>query len=54
MRELEPGVRYNAEYIDPETMKRYELGEARGDSQGEWRGPTLPHMHDWLLLMTAA
>jgi hypothetical protein len=48
---LEPGIRYTACYIDPESFTRHELGEVSGDAVGEWQAPTLPVMHDMLLLM---
>jgi len=51
IRNLEPGVRYEASYIDPESMQRYPLGPV-GSSDGIWRAPILPHMHDWLLLVS--
>jgi len=52
IRHLESGIRYRAAYIEPNNMKRHELGEISGDSEGNWRAPTLPHMYDWLLLLT--
>jgi hypothetical protein len=51
---LEPGVRYKAAYIETNTMHRHELGIIEGDGNGEWRGPTLPHMYDWLLQLIRA
>ena len=51
---LEPGVRYTAAYIETDSLRRHELGEITGDANGEWRGPILPHMYDWVLLLTAA
>jgi len=51
VRRLEPGVRYAASYVETTAMRRHELGEITGDTEGEWRGPTLPYMHDWLLLL---
>jgi hypothetical protein len=53
VRGLEPGVRYKAAYLETDTLRRHELGEISGDANGEWRGPTLPHMFDWLLLLEA-
>lgn len=53
VRELEPGVRYKAAYLETATLKRHELGVIDGDANGEWRGPTLPFMFDWLLLLEA-
>lgn len=50
---LENGVRYKAAYIETNTLKRHELGVISGNTEGEWRGPTLPHMFDWLLLLEA-
>jgi hypothetical protein len=50
---LEPGVRYRAAYLETDTLRRHELGIIAGDEGGEWRGPTLPHMFDWLLLLEA-
>ena len=49
---LEKGTKYRAAYVETNTMKRHELGVVQGDANGEWRGPTLPHMFDWLLVMT--
>lgn len=54
VKHLEKGVRYRAAYVETNTMKRHELGVVEGDASGEWRGPTLPHMYDWLLVMTRA
>lgn len=53
VRELEPGVRYKAAYLETDTLRRHELGVITGDARGEWRGPTLPHMFDWVLLLEA-
>ena len=53
VRHLEQGVRYKAAYIETDSFWRHEIGEIWGDSSGEWQGPTLPHMHDWVLLLTA-
>lgn len=49
---LEAGVRYRAAYVETNTMRRHELGEVTGDANGTWCGPTLPHMYDWLLVLT--
>jgi len=49
--DLEPGVVYSATYVDPSTMQSFDLGLATGDAAGQWRGPTLPYMHDWLLVL---
>jgi hypothetical protein len=54
VRQLEPGVRYKAAYLETDTLRRHELGEVIGDAGGEWRGPTLPFMQDWLLLLQRA
>jgi hypothetical protein len=51
VRGLEAGARYNAAYLETTTMRRFELGTIDGDARGEWRGPTLPFMQDWLLLL---
>lgn len=51
IRHLEPGVRYRTTYIEPATMRRHDAGVAEGDAAGCWRGPTLPFMQDWLVLM---
>jgi hypothetical protein len=53
VRALEPGVRYKAAYLEPDVLRRHELGVVTGDGNGEWRGPTLPHLFDWLLLLEA-
>jgi hypothetical protein len=53
VRALEPGIRYKAAYLEPDTLKRHELGIIAGDVIGEWRAPTLPHLFDWLLLLEA-
>lgn len=50
--QLEPGLSYDAVYIDPATMARYEAGVAVGDHEGNWQAPTVPLMHDMLLLLT--
>ncbi len=49
---LEPGVRYRAAYVQTDTLQRHELGVVAGDAQGHWQAPTLPHLFDWLLVMT--
>ena len=51
VRGLEQGARYRASYLDTERLARRELGVICGDAAGEWRAPTLPTMHDWLLLL---
>jgi hypothetical protein len=51
---LEPGLRYRAAYVDTATFARTELGEITGDAKGEWQAPTLPYMHDWVLVLTRA
>lgn len=53
VRELEPDIRYRAAYVETDTLRRHELGEISGDGNGEWQGPVLPHMFDWLLLLEA-
>ena len=35
---LEPGVRYRAAYIEPNTMRRHELGEITGDAKASGAG----------------
>jgi hypothetical protein len=52
--DLEPGVRYRARYIDPESFTETDLGEARGGADGSWAAPALPYMHDWLLVLRRA
>ncbi len=54
VRALEPGVRYRAAYLTTDTLERHELGTIAGDANGEWRGPVLPYMFDWLLLLERA
>src|SRR5690606_30504381 len=53
VRDLEPGVRYKAAYVETDTLQRHELGEIIGDVDGLWHGPVLPHMFDWLLILEA-
>ncbi len=53
VRGLEAGVRYKAAYLETDSLKRHEIGVVTGDANGEWTGPTLPHMYDWVLLMEA-
>lgn len=53
VRDLEPGVRYKAAYLETDSLKRHEIGIVSGDANGEWTGPTLPHMYDWVLVMEA-
>ncbi len=48
------GCEYRAAYVETNTLKRHELGIAQGDANGQWRGPNLPHLFDWLLVMTRA
>ncbi|MGN6101026.1 MAG: apiosidase-like domain-containing protein [Devosia sp.] len=51
VRDLEPDGEYEAAYINPISFERHEIGPVAA-SDGTWRGPTLPHMQDWLLLLT--
>lgn len=48
---LTPGNRYRAWYLDPEVFTRHEDGEIVADAQGQWRGPTFPYMHDWVVII---
>jgi hypothetical protein len=47
IKSIEPGVSYRISYIDPATFDAHDAGVARG----EWTGPVLPYLHDWLVLM---
>jgi hypothetical protein len=51
VKELEPGIRYRATFIDPTTGQRTPIGEvARTDEKG-WRVPPGPILQDWLVLL---
>ncbi len=54
IRDLEAGVAYTATYVEPDTLRRHPCGVATGAADSTWRAPTLPHMHDWLLLLERA
>lgn len=49
---IEPGVSYRARYINPASFAVYELGHVSPSDDGTWKAPTLPVLHDWLLVMT--
>lgn len=51
---LEPGRAYRAEFVDPSTGRRHDLGLVRGDAAGRWALPQPPFFHDWLLALTPA
>jgi hypothetical protein len=51
VKDLEPGVRYRATFIDPTNGHRTPIGEvASGDEKG-WRVPPGPILQDWLVLL---
>lgn len=51
VRQLEPGLRYRAVYVEPDSLRRHPCGIAAAGPDGCWRAPTLPHLFDWLLLL---
>jgi hypothetical protein len=53
IRQMESDVTYKARYFDPCTGNTHELGEALGDSNGNWHAPIPPECHDWLLVLEA-
>jgi len=51
VRELEPDVTYRARYVDTETGDAHDLGEVTRGTDGTWKAPTLPTLHDWVLVL---
>ncbi len=53
--ELESGVAYNAEWIDPTNCKKRQIGTVEVAADGTWEAPAPPEgSADWLLLLTAS
>jgi hypothetical protein len=50
---LEPDVKYEASYFNPCTGADILLGAVTPDSDGDWRAPLPPEVHDWLLVLRA-
>ena len=48
---LEPGTRYQAQFVDPERFTTIDAGVALADSKGDWVVPTTPYLMEWLLLL---
>jgi hypothetical protein len=51
---LEPGVAYDATWLDPRTGAEHAIGAAVGDEQGRWTVPLQPEMSDWVLVLQRA
>ncbi len=50
--ELEPGIRYEANFYDPATGKTHAIGAAAGDEEGIWPIPNSPVLRDFLLVLS--
>ena len=53
VRELEPGIVYDAHFVTPSSGKPLPLGKIQGDASGTW-SMKRTRRHDLLLIMTAA
>lgn len=53
VKELEPGVEYDAHFVTPSSGKRLPLGKIKGDANGTWTMKRT-RRHDLLLVMTVA
>ncbi len=51
---LEPGVAYDAAWLDPRTGAEHPIGPAVGDEQGRWAVPLQPEISDWVLVLQRA
>ncbi len=51
IKNLEPGAEYSVSHIDPASFDVNDAGRASGDAKGEWHGPILPYLHDWLIVL---
>lgn len=54
IQQLEAGVRYSAVLFNPANGKEHTLGNAAGDSNGNWRAPVFPIFQDWVLVLERA
>ncbi len=50
---LEKDINYQAFYFDPITGKDIPLGPVTPGSDGSWRAPLPPEVHDWVLVLQA-
>ncbi len=48
---LEPGVRYQAFFVNPSDGSERPLGEVKAEAGGEWPMPLPPVMRDWVLVL---
>lgn len=53
LKDLEPGLTYNAKWFDPKTGDVYELGAISGSATGEHQLPKPPILQDWVLALEA-
>ncbi|MBI4559087.1 MAG: DUF4038 domain-containing protein [Candidatus Hydrogenedentes bacterium] len=53
VKDIEASITYEASYIDPTNGGLISLGVVTPDSEGKWRPPCPPVVHDWLLVMEA-
>jgi len=51
VRAIERDVRYRARYVEPESFTVVDLGSVEPSADGTWRAPTLPTLHDWVLVL---
>jgi hypothetical protein len=50
---LEPGVIYQARFLDPRNGQEFPTGTVQADERGEWRVAVPLTMHDWVLILEA-
>jgi hypothetical protein len=51
IKKLEPGIKYQAWYVNTVTGERIDLGAIKPDRNRSWQAPLMPFLHDWVLLM---
>lgn len=51
LKQLEPGVRYEATLVDPSSGERHRLGEIVAAADGDYRLPIFPRERDWVLIL---
>ncbi len=54
LKQLEPGVRYQATLINPSTGERHQREPISGDQAGEYKLPTFPEQRNWALTIERA
>lgn len=49
--EIEPGVRYEAKFVNPSNGNEIPIGIAEPDTDGQWLLPMQPEMRDWIVIL---